>query len=362
MLKGQNDRSSVSYVYKGKNQWLISINDIIEEQELCRMALNEHNLDKINMNPLSQYIVINKLRIEKDQQISKLRPFDWDETKYKEIYDVILSDKMQLYSNCGKRAEKSFMDIIKRAFLLYVSKESICMYIERKLSKICETQWKCTCNVDLTHPNNISVISWRNTLYICAYHVTINGLNVYIVATHTQNHVIACNDRLSIPSQIPLSHLVNQIVNSFNDHITQVLIEMVFGLFRRYAFLFINHEFSKSYVLVHSHNDLSDIRNLIGDDTAKCYMSQNDKIVLYRNYDHSDIICKYAAIIPETGFGFAIFTMDKVSHTDASQHHRRILENMVMEEKEFENFMLIQSNPIDDIESLVSNIKISDIS
>jgi hypothetical protein len=68
------------------------------------------------------------------------------------------------------------------------------------------------------------------------------------------------------------------------------------------------------------------------------------------------VIRKYAAIIPELEFGFAIFTTDKVSHTNASQHPRRIPQNMVMKEKEFDNFILIQSNPTDNPESQISII------
>jgi hypothetical protein len=124
------------------------------------------------------------------------------------------------------------------------------------------------------------------TMDLCAYYASVNGFNVYIVAT--QNHVIANNGQLSIPSQIPSSHLVSQIVNSFDNHITQPLIKMVFVLLIRYAYEFNNLEFSKHYVLLHSEYDLRDIRNLIGDDTAQCYMSIYDKIILYHNYDHCD--------------------------------------------------------------------------
>jgi hypothetical protein len=90
--------------------------------------------------------------------------------------------------------------------------------------------------------------------------------------------------------------------------------------------------------------------------TQRNVMSKYDKIVLYHNYDDCDIMCKYAAIIPGFEFGFAIFTTDKVSHADASQHSRRISENMVMKEKEFDNFILIQSNPTNRPESQISII------
>ncbi len=322
------NRWSVSDLLKAKNDWLLTMNDIKEEPQLCDIVMNE-NLDKYNMNPLSDYIVMKKLMIKNETElITESREYDWNTIdNYKKICDVVVGNDMRIYSNFNAKylncSAQQIMDIIKHAFCVHASQELIRSLIVRKLRKIVSDmtlvwEYDCTLNIHYDIPKVIEVINWRNKKYFYAHQSFLDMTNKYqslfIFVDYSDLPKVMYRDGKKIYPSPSYTEIVN---DSLDDTTTEALKEMTL-IFQ----IKINFSKDNDCQLLHDSDDtnLLMIRNLIGDDNAFCYASKSDKIMIYCLNDRATIKCKYAATIDDFSFAVFVFNFNQTSYALSPQN------------------------------------------
>jgi hypothetical protein len=254
-------RLSLKELFMAENSRLLTISDIIYEKKLCDIALNEHKLDKINMNRLSDYIVINKLNIQKERQLSGLKGNDiymgvtihhyfenyseFGIQTYRQICDLMYSETMQIYSNFDSRIDYHIMEIIKHAFCVHASEKLIYDFVGTNVRKINETRlWECQCIMaksfeafNLTFYNR-GVINWKNAHYFCAYNSFIDGKRHLLILLYNKLHATE-GMTMDSPS---LKHDYSEIINNLNGDIEalviEALIEIIFELREKFKYVY----------------------------------------------------------------------------------------------------------------------------
>jgi hypothetical protein len=336
-----------------KHEWLLTINDVISEPEMRDIVFNEKILDKINMIPLSSYIVINKVNIERERELSTedimKRDKHWYGMECNKMRDMLLLQKIQIFSEYDDHTQHEIMQIIKHAFCVHTSKKLICDFIEKNVRMIHGTgQWDC--EFILAFPDttfkDIAFINWKNVRFFCVFYsfddhpddddardllIFVND-NTIVANTNTKSPTTnESNEQRFSPMSLlgtfmtitmnfmhyvvpPIYHY-NCILNTFDNSITLQLISWM-HYFRK-KLISNNHDI---YELLHSgserfSSDLLKIQKLIKDKNAFCYLSNCDKIVIYRAIYPYRVKCIYAATMNQ--FYFSIFTIEKDLSNDA---------------------------------------------
>jgi hypothetical protein len=218
-----------------KNQWLITINDIIDTPQLYEIAIKGNILDKNEFNPSAHYIVINKLRMEMEKEYAENRDFwsfRYDMDLYKNIHNAIISDKVHYNSNFDQLLNQRINAIVKHAFTVHVSKKLICEFIEKNVQKCYNNGiWKCVVEKEsftmyLFHKRGLQLINWKNLNHFRVIH-SINFYDFIIILYNIPHEMN--NYRYDGPSQSTLIDYKHKIIiNSFSAEISEILVKMVF--------------------------------------------------------------------------------------------------------------------------------------
>jgi hypothetical protein len=305
-------------VIQSKDKRYFGVNHIAETQQLREMVENVNILGKNNINRLSDYIVIDNLKIELYRQLTAielqkqskalrrvaLAMLSWNgEDQYRDICDAILEDKIVFKTNISERYLKDIMPIVKHAFTIYASKELMSHFITINIAKCLNLSGfhKYQCIIELLENTygQRDMIPWVSEMqYLYAFHTFTQHKRDLIILIYffpSPDH----------PLFKPSSSDCKEILNVLNNNNTSsTIVEMKDQIENK----IINS--NSEYLFLHNHDDnhLKQIRSVIHDQNAFCYVSNNNKkfLICYANLSFN-VQCIYAAKIGS--FLCAIFTL-----------------------------------------------------
>jgi len=323
-----------------KNQWLIKINDILNNRELCDIVYRENAMDKCAMNPLTHYIVINKLSTHKHLEILEDPDFWKGIDHYREVRDLVIHQlKFNYITDFDDHTVNDIIEIIQRAFNVHGSQKLISDYITNNMQKMDDNGvWYTT--IDIFFPgvypsfNDIKLINWnQNIKYFHAfYQIDSNGEFLIIMLYNILNdNVLSYAEPLSHVSDSPEWTI---IVNTFNGDITEYL-------------LYVINKLKDSESDDDTRNETFDVilRLLFSDHNVFGFIGENEIFLIYHQIYQTEhfqisVNCKFAAKIGEwcaavfeDQKGFYAYhqqaTIERMSFKDTQENGITILEYVI---------------------------------
>lgn len=282
----------------------------IHSNYIAEILQNVNNLSKTNMDRLSDYIVMNSLKRELwDPQLTELEfqrrsdtakkahlaRLSWyGKDQYMDIRNAICEDKIEFKTNIRNDDLKKITSVIKEGFLIYAKNKPISNFIEKKIKKCLNLNGNGRCFIvflENTYEQR-NWIQWNSEMkYLYAFH------------TFTQHK----RDLLILIYYFPgiySSPSSTQITNQFDNHHVSSILEQIGPEIKKKL-----HP-TDEHLLLNNDDDvhLKQIRSLIGNQSAFCYISNKEKkfLVYYANCPFN-IECVYAVKVGL--FHFAIFTL-----------------------------------------------------
>ncbi len=291
-------RWSCNRLISFKNQWLITVNDIVNTQELRDIAYRENSMDKCSMNPLTHYIVINKLSTHKHLEILQ-HPELWagiDE--YHEVRDLVINDlRFNYITNFDEPTMKDIIEIIRHAFIAHGSENLICDHISNNMQKIDDNGiWHTV--MEMFYPcirpsfNDIKLINWKQNVKNFHAFYQKNDMEYMIIMIYN-----ILNEVTLSPTE-PLSRISDDpqwsiIMNTFSDDFTEYLFSIII-------------ELKNSESDDERRNEKFDVllRVLLRDDNAFGFIGKNETFLIYHQTYETErfqisVNCKLAAKIGE---------------------------------------------------------------
>jgi hypothetical protein len=299
-----------------KDEWRIDINDIIDCHQILDIVFNEKNLDRINMNPLTNYIVIHKLWEHKEHNLS-LNKKDYREwqsmEQYMKVFKAIFSDELNFQSNLDNniQTKHKIIDTVKHAFGVNISIKLIREFIIRHTENdgtIANETGKWQCIVDYYFKigaeylvSHMKMISWNSVKYIYAFlpsktNDICEDFKIYFCNRPNENQT-ECSQLILTPHNDNIKIIINEIID---QNITHAFIETLIEWAKTdNSGTLAGEEFGISYYT----NQLIGV--LIGDENAIIHVNKDKNILIYyekHSFSECDISikCIFAAIIGET--------------------------------------------------------------
>jgi hypothetical protein len=313
-------RESCEELIGCKSFWAIQLDSIIKAPQLYSMIINKQNIDKLNMNPLADFIIDHKLMIIKgvDSDLGEYYNsndaffYYWFNVHdYQQITDIILSNKLVIESNLDEHMTNAIIGIVKHAFGALSRGQLIHDFIEYNVQNIYKIgKWKCIIDLSqwksrsltnrlpsLAHIHSVKVIHWKNTMHLYA-HQSVNDSNLIIIVYYIRDEK---SDSLSIIVNHYDIRVRDKLIDFMNDWGNQKINDP-------------NYEPSR----VHS-DDLQKLRTIVSDESAISFLSNDETFLWYFqkiNYQNREftINCKFAATMGK--LCFAVFTCQSAHNGD----------------------------------------------
>jgi hypothetical protein len=353
-----SERPSCDEIIDDKRRWLIEIKEISDDPQLQSIVVNKDNIDNDAMNPLSHYILFNKLITSKEREFeSYLRninvtvyPKNWDcfriyaiENFY-QITDAILSNEFTIYSNLDEQMQCRIIEVVKHAFTFLMDPEFICNFIAEKLRKIYDSgRWNCFFDQITEGNREFTVINWDN----------LKNINIHLNLIENTPYLNGLKMMIYNYTSDDSKESLNISINEYDSEITNSLIKFIDET--RMSYQFTESEDWEGSAIEVSPN-LSKLRLIVADESAFYYMSRDRKFLFYYQqfnncYDDDDddddddgeeltasIKCKFVATIGKLRFAVFTYLCDCKLYIGFDEKHDHICDMYMNIEK-------IQSNP-----------------
>lgn len=318
----------------------------IHSNYIVNILQNVNDLRKARMDRLSDYIVMNSLKRELwDPQLTEIEfqrrsdpskkavavRLSWyGKDQYMDIQNAICEDKIEFKTNISNEDLEKIMPVIKEAFSIHAKNKQISMFIERNIRKCLNFNGKVRCIIvflENTYEQR-NWIQWNSEMkYLYAFHT---------FAQHKRDLLIMIYQYFSSYYPSPSS---TQIINQLENHHVSSTLEQI------------GHEIKKKlhpsdeHLLLNNGEDvhLKQIRSLVGNQSAFCYISYKEKgfLIYYANCPFN-IECLYA--VKDGLFHFSIFTL-VTKATNEAQPYPLCIESIPLRKKmgkQHYNYRIIQ--------------------
>jgi hypothetical protein len=259
------------------------------------------------MDRLSDYIVMNSLKRELwDPQLNEIEfqrrsdpskkalavRLSWyGKDQYMDIQNAICEDKIEFKTNIRNDDLEKIMSVIKEAFSIYAKNKPISNFIEKNIKKCLNFNCRCIIVFFENTYEQRNWIPWNEMKYLYAFHTFTQHKRDLLILIHYFPGIY------SSPSS-------TQIVNQFDNHHVSSTLEQIGPEIKKKL-----HP-TDEHLLLNNDDDvhLKQIRSLIGNQSAFCYISNKEKsfLIYYANCPFN-IECVYAVKVGL--FHFAIFTL-----------------------------------------------------
>jgi hypothetical protein len=295
-------RPSCIEVINRKKEWGIELDNMIYDNHLfdiCNKSRN--NLDFERMEPLSHYIISNKLGNKKQNELL-MNIFGDDQHRrdlnddYDKINKLISAKQLTIDTNFDQQMVDSTKQMVKYSFCVYGTIKLMTEFIAKEMHNLdASIDWECTIATnELQICHNYSLINFQNLKYFCSVFKDDNDkyIFIFIIENSKEN---AQNMSLHMSLHI--------IINQYDDDDTEKLIF--------FANRMLDQTTDES-LRVYDYSSQMTLRSLIGFENIFYYITVGSDF-LFHSYPEKRkykmcLNCKFA--IKRDELWFTVFTYD----------------------------------------------------